>query len=71
MIPSVMKICSHIQCHIKRVTILLKNAELKTTQLGLFGNTALGKYWTEHMLGNFDPASFYSTCWAVFKSTIV
>ncbi len=28
----------------------LKSAGLKTTQLGLFGNPALGKYWTEHML---------------------
>ncbi len=26
-----------------------QNAGLKTTQLGLFGNPALGKYWTEHM----------------------
>ncbi len=54
----------------------LKNAGLKTTQLGLFGNPALGKYWTEHMLGYFDPAGwvkrFYPPCWVVlFKSSIV
>ncbi len=36
--------------------LTLKNAGLKTTQLGLFGNPALGKYWTEHMLGYFDSA---------------
>ncbi len=36
----------------------LKYAGLKTTQLGLFGNPALGKYWTEHMLGYFDPAGW-------------
>jgi len=36
----------------------LKNPGLKTTQLGLFGNPALGKYWTEHMLGYFDPAGW-------------
>ncbi len=28
---------------------------LKTTQLRLFGNLELGKYWTEHMLGYFWP----------------
>ncbi len=42
-------------------------AGLKTTQLGLFGNPALGKYWTEHMMG-------YGCvkCWVVvFKSSIV
>ncbi len=47
----------------------LKNAGLKTTQLGLFGNPALGKYWTEHMLGYFDPAGwvkhFYPPCLVV------
>ncbi len=32
-----------------------KNAGLKTTQHGLFGNPALGKYWTEHKLGYFYP----------------
>ncbi len=36
-------------------TPTLKNAGLTTTQLGLFGNPALGKYRTEHMLGYFDP----------------
>jgi len=39
-------------------TYTLKNAGLKTTQFGLFGNPALGKYWTEHMLGYFDPAGW-------------
>lgn len=34
-----------------------KNAGLKTTQFGLFGYPAPGKYWTEHVLGYFDPAS--------------
>ncbi len=34
------------------------NAGLKTTQLELFGNPALGKYYTEHMLGYFDPAGW-------------
>ncbi len=34
----------------------LKNAGIKTTHLGLFGNPALGKYWTEHMQGYFDRA---------------
>ncbi len=47
----------------------LKNAGLKTNQLVLFGNPALGKYWTEHMLGYFDPAGwvkrFYPPCWVV------
>ncbi len=37
---------------------LLKIAGLKTTHLGLFGNPALGKYWTEHMLDYFDPADW-------------
>ncbi len=32
-----------------------KNAGLKTTQHGSSGNPALGKYWTEHKLGYFDP----------------
>ncbi len=36
----------------------LKNAGLKTTQFGLFGNPVLDKYWTEHMLGYFDPAGW-------------
>ncbi len=54
----------------------LKSAGLKTTKLELFGNPALGKYWTEHMLGYFDPVGwvecFYPPCWVVlFKSTIV
>ncbi len=59
----------------KRITIInleqctLKNAGLKPTQLWLFGNPALGKYWTEHMLGYFDPdgwvKSFYPPCWVV------
>ncbi len=35
-----------------------KNAGLKTTQFGLFGNPALGKYWTEYMLGYFDPSGW-------------
>ncbi len=53
----------------KYFTYTLKNAGLKTTQLGLFGNPVLGKYWTEHMLGYFDPAGrvkrFYPPCWIV------
>ncbi len=40
------------------VLYTLKNAGLKTTQFGLFGNPALGKYWTEHMLGYFDPGGW-------------
>ncbi len=36
-----------------------KSAGLKTTQLGLFGYPALGKYWTEHMLVSFDPAGWF------------
>ncbi len=47
----------------------LKNSGLKTTQLGLFGNPVQGKYWTEHMLGYFDPAGwvkrFNPPCWVV------
>jgi hypothetical protein len=49
----------------------------KTTQLRLFGDTVLGKYWTEHML-YFDPASWFvwitQTCdnltisWLLFNS---
>ncbi len=39
----------------------LKNAGIKTTISLLFGNPALGKYWTEHMLGYFDPA-----CWVLY-----
>ncbi len=33
--------------------VTLKIAGLKTTQLGLFGNPVLCKYWTERMLGYF------------------
>jgi len=28
----------------------------KKKKFGLFGNPVLVKYWTEHMLGYFDPA---------------
>ncbi len=48
---------------------ILKYTGLKTTQLGLVDNPALGKYWTEHTLGYFDPAGwvkhFYPPCWVV------
>ncbi len=36
----------------------LKNAGLKSTQLGLLGNPALGKYLTRHKLGYFNPSWF-------------
>ncbi len=38
------------------IYIYIYNAGLKTNQLGLFDKPALGKCWTEHMLGYFDPA---------------
>ncbi len=52
-----------------------KNAGLKTTQLGLFGNPVLGKYWHEHMLGYFDPSvwikRFYPPCWVFHLSHLL
>ncbi len=48
----------------------LKNAGLKTTQLGLFGNPALGKYWTEHMLGYFDSAG-QEHPWTKYKTNLI
>ncbi len=48
----------HFHNYLLQCLYTLKNVGLKTTQLGLFGNPALGKYWTEHMLGYFDPAGW-------------
>lgn len=38
-----------------KTLLLVLCTGLKTTQLGLFGKPALGKYWTEYMLHYFDP----------------
>jgi hypothetical protein len=35
-----------------------KMLALKTIQFAFFGNTALGRYWTDHSQGCFDPASW-------------
>ena len=50
-------LCLKAKC-LSVVSNTLKNVGLKTTQYGLFFNPTLVKYWTEHMLGYFDPTSW-------------
>lgn len=64
----VWSICNKLNEAHKKVTTLI-NAGLKTTKHRLFGNPALSKYWTEHIMGYFDPVDwvkrFDPLCWVV------
>ncbi len=64
-------------------TVHSKNAGLETTQLGLFGNPALSKYWTEQLLfkkyciaglkwtGNYYVLLLRKNTWTKYKTNVI